>query len=94
MKKIIILFSILILSVRGVVFSQVDFESKLLNQFHSIQSQEMMTWIEKLCSPEFNGRLAGTPEFIARKVKRVGYKTCRRQRQLFSMVRFSLYCCK
>ena len=65
MKKIIILFSILILSVRGVVFSQVDFESKLLNQFHSIQSQEMMTWIEKLCSPEFNGRLAGTPEFIA-----------------------------
>ena len=25
----------------------------------------MMTWIEKLCSPEFNGRLTGTPEFIA-----------------------------
>ncbi len=24
-----------------------------------------MTWIEKLCSPEFNGRLTGTPEYIA-----------------------------
>ena len=24
----------------------------------------MMTWMEKLCSPEFNGRLTGTPEFI------------------------------
>ena len=25
----------------------------------------MMSWIEKLCSPEFNGRLTGTPEFMA-----------------------------
>ena len=25
----------------------------------------MMTWLEKLCSPEFNGRLTGTPEYIA-----------------------------
>ena len=25
----------------------------------------MMTWMEKLCSPEFNGRLTGTPEYIA-----------------------------
>jgi hypothetical protein len=48
-----------------VAFSQDDFESKLLRQFHSIQSEEMMTWVVKLCSPEFNGRLAGTPEFIA-----------------------------
>ena len=30
-----------------------------------ITSEEMMTWMEKLCSPEFNGRLTGTPEFIA-----------------------------
>jgi hypothetical protein len=65
MKKIIILFSVLILSASRLAFSQDDFETKLLKQFHSIQSQEMMTWIEKLCSPEFNGRLAGTPEFIA-----------------------------
>lgn len=24
----------------------------------------MMTWVEKLCSPEFDGRLTGTPEYI------------------------------
>jgi hypothetical protein len=46
-------------------YSQDDFESKLLKQFHSIHSEEMMTWIEKLCSPEFSGRLTGTPEFLA-----------------------------
>jgi hypothetical protein len=47
------------------LFSQDDFEVKLLKQFHTISRDEMMTWIEKLCSPEFNGRLTGTPEFIA-----------------------------
>jgi len=46
-------------------FSQDESDSKLLKQFHAIQSEEMMTWMQKLCSPEFNGRLAGTPEFIA-----------------------------
>jgi hypothetical protein len=65
MKKIIILISIFILSSSGFAFSQDDFESKLLKQFHTIRSEEMMTWIEKLCSPEFNGRLTGTPEFVA-----------------------------
>jgi len=65
MKKINILFLIITLTGPLKVFSQDDFESKLLKQFHSIQSQEMMNWIEKLCSPEFNGRLTGTPEFIA-----------------------------
>jgi hypothetical protein len=47
------------------VFAQDDFETKLVTQFHKITSEEMMTWMEKLCSPEFNGRLTGTPEFIA-----------------------------
>src|SRR5674476_892861 len=65
MKKIIILISIFILSASRLLFSQDDFESKLLKQFHAIRSEEMMTWIEKLCSPEFNGRLTGTPEFVA-----------------------------
>jgi hypothetical protein len=40
-------------------------ETKLLNKFHSITSEEMMSWVVKLCSPEFNGRLTGTPEFVA-----------------------------
>jgi hypothetical protein len=65
MKKILTLISIFILSASSLVFSQDDFESKLLKQFHAIRSEEMMTWIEKLCSPEFNGRLTGTPEFVA-----------------------------
>jgi hypothetical protein len=65
MKKILTLFSILILTATRLAFSQDDFELKLLKQFHSIQSEEMMSWLEKLCSPEFNGRLTGTPEFIA-----------------------------
>jgi hypothetical protein len=45
-------------------FSQDDYEAKLLKQFHTITSEEMMSWVEKLCSPEFNGRLTGTPEFM------------------------------
>ena len=65
MKRILSFAVILFLSAYPFAFSQDDFESKLLKQFHSIQSEEMMTWIEKLCSPEFNGRLTGTPEFIA-----------------------------
>ena len=65
MKKILTLFSILILTATRLAFSQDDFELKLLKQFHSIQSEEMMSWLEKLCSPEYNGRLTGTPEFIA-----------------------------
>jgi hypothetical protein len=65
MKKNITILSVLILSVAQLAYSQDDMESKLLKQFHSIRSEEMMTWLEKLCSPEFNGRLTGTPEFIA-----------------------------
>jgi hypothetical protein len=64
MKRNIFLV-ILLLLVSGLSFSQSEFESKLLKQFHSIQSEEMMTWLEKLCSPEFNGRLTGTPEYVA-----------------------------
>jgi len=64
MKKLSLILIICVFAVR-VAISQDDFESKLLKQFHTIHSEEMMTWLEKLCSPEFNGRLAGTPEYIA-----------------------------
>ena len=47
-----------------IIYSQDDTELKLLKQFHAIQSEEMMSWLQKLCSPEFNGRLTGTPEFM------------------------------
>jgi hypothetical protein len=71
MKKNITLLLVLILSASQLVFSQDNPELgtgrdlSLLKQFHTINSEEMMTWIQKLCSPEFNGRLTGTPEFIA-----------------------------
>src|SRR5450759_3281136 len=65
MKRPISLFLFLLLSGSRIIYSQDDFETKLLKQFHTIHSEEMMTWIEKLCSPEYNGRLTGTPEFIA-----------------------------
>jgi hypothetical protein len=65
MKTIQYLSAILLLSVTQTVFSQEETEADLLKAFHSITSEDMMTWVEKLCSPEFNGRLTGTPEYIA-----------------------------
>lgn len=65
MRNIKYLLIIILFSMSSVVFSQNDAETKLLKQFHTITSEEMMTWVEKLCSPEFNGRLTGTPEYLA-----------------------------
>lgn len=65
MRNIKYLLITILFSMSSVVFSQNDAETKLLKQFHTITSEEMMTWVEKLCSPEFNGRLTGTPEYLA-----------------------------
>jgi hypothetical protein len=65
MKKQISVSLFILLFFSPIIYSQSDFETKLLKQFHTIQSEEMMSWLNKLCSPEFNGRLTGTPEFIA-----------------------------
>lgn len=62
--KIFLIAAICILSI-PVRAQQDDLETKLLSQFHKITSEEMMEWVEQLCSPEFNGRLSGTPEYIA-----------------------------
>jgi hypothetical protein len=40
-------------------------EELLLKHFHSISSEEIAGWMAQLCSPEYNGRLAGTPEYTA-----------------------------
>jgi hypothetical protein len=40
-------------------------EQLILKHFHSISSEEIAGWMAKLCSPEYNGRLAGTPEYTA-----------------------------
>ncbi len=67
MKKYKILIIILfgLITADRVSMAQENENLKLIKQFHEITSEEMMTWMEKLCSPEFNGRLTGTPEFIA-----------------------------
>jgi hypothetical protein len=65
MKKTSTILIVLFLLFSPLVRSQDESESKLLKQFHNITSEEMMSWVEKLCSPEFNGRLTGTPEFLA-----------------------------
>ncbi len=78
-RSVIILLSLLFLN-SAFIKGQDDFESRLLAQFHKITSEEMMGWIEKLCSPEFNGRLSGTPEYtasaewVASKLKEWGVK--------------------
>ncbi len=64
MKSLIVFISTLVLTFTT-AFAQNNPDTELLKQFHSINSEEMMTWIEKLCSKEFNGRLTGTPEFMA-----------------------------
>ena len=40
-------------------------DEQLLKYFHTISSEDISLWMEKLCSPEYNGRLAGTPEYMA-----------------------------
>jgi hypothetical protein len=65
MNRIKLALIYLFLSLLTVINAQDSFEAKLLNKFHSITSEEMISWVEKLCSPEFNGRLTGTPEFVA-----------------------------
>ncbi len=40
-------------------------EQLLLKHFHSVSSEEIAGWMAELCAPEFNGRLAGTPEYLA-----------------------------
>lgn len=65
MKKSHFLLIFILLFSGTRIFSQSDNEVQLLKHFHSINSEEMMSWLQKLCSPEFNGRLAGTPEYMS-----------------------------
>jgi hypothetical protein len=37
----------------------------IMKYFHSISSEEIAGWMKELCLPEYNGRLAGSPEYIA-----------------------------
>lgn len=65
MKRLKSLLIAILLLTSSSGFSQNKPENKLINQFHKITSEEMMSWLEKLCTPEFNGRLTGTPGYTA-----------------------------
>jgi hypothetical protein len=65
MRSIKIFLITILISAVSVLNAQNESDLKLLDQFHKITSEEMMEWMVKLCSPEFNGRLTGTPEFVA-----------------------------
>ena len=47
------------------VTAQEPDEQLILKHFHSISSGDISDWIAELCSPKYNGRLAGTPEYVA-----------------------------
>ncbi|MCU0408921.1 MAG: M20/M25/M40 family metallo-hydrolase [Bacteroidales bacterium] len=65
MRRVISISVLLALNLFQLSYSQPADEQKLLSTFHTVSGWEMMDWIEKLCSHEFNGRLSGTPEYIA-----------------------------
>ena len=60
----LIVLSLTLLLTGRVAGQQVD-EQLMLKHFHAINSEEITEWINELCSPKYNGRLAGTPEFLA-----------------------------
>ena len=39
-------------------------QTSLLKQFHQISEREIYGWVEKLCDPEYKGRLTGTPQYL------------------------------
>ena len=62
-KRLIALISAIAFTV--LTFAQDTDEQRMLKYFHSISSEEIADWMAELCSPKYNGRLAGTPEYIA-----------------------------
>jgi hypothetical protein len=62
-KRLITLLAAVFCSV--ITLAQDADEQVLLKHFHSISSEEIAGWMAEICSPEFNGRLAGTPEYLA-----------------------------
>jgi|WetSurMetagenome_2_1015567.scaffolds.fasta_scaffold00200_30 hypothetical protein len=58
--------TILFLLFFGVVTlkGQVPDDVSLMKQYHRISEIEINGWVEKMCSPEYKGRLTGTSEYI------------------------------
>lgn len=62
-KRLITLISAVACTV--LTYAQDADEQLMLKYFHSISSEEITSWMTEICSPKYNGRLAGTPEYIA-----------------------------
>ena len=89
-KRLITLISAVACTV--LTFAQDADEQLMLKYFHSISSEEIADWMTEICSPKYNGRLAGTPEYIAAaewvagKMSELGHKAGRRQRLILPVV--------
>ncbi|UCG27344.1 MAG: M28 family peptidase [Bacteroidales bacterium] len=61
--------TILLMSLPGflspVAVAQDEFGDALMKQFHLITSKDALDWVTELSSPKYNGRLSGSPEYIA-----------------------------
>jgi len=66
MRTLLLTFVLILVSAfsRQTSTRQTD-EQVLLRYFHSISSGEIADWMTEICSPKYNGRLAGTPEYLA-----------------------------
>jgi hypothetical protein len=49
----------------AVTRAQVPDDAALMKQYYRISELEIEGWVEKMCSPEFKGRLTGTNEYLA-----------------------------
>lgn len=57
---------VLLLSISTLpVSAQDNYEEALMKQFHMISSAEAYEWVAELASPKYNGRLSGSPGYIA-----------------------------
>lgn len=66
MRTLSLIFTLLITTSLSLQLqAQQTDEQTLLKHFHSISSEEIAGWMAEICSPEFNGRLAGTPEYLS-----------------------------
>lgn len=66
MRTLILVFVISLMSAfASQAPAQQTDEQLLLKYFHSVSSEEIAGWMTEICSPKYNGRLAGTPEYMA-----------------------------
>jgi len=63
-KKCTLLTLVLFIFFNVSLWAQSANDAALMKQFHQVSETEIYGWVEKLCSPEYKGRLTGTQEYI------------------------------